>query len=106
MNAIFEIIFFIWSILCLILFFKIWGATNTLDKIHDLLANKLANIEKPTQESVSIKEDETAQMCAKDSLPQSYDKGSDDENSGDKKLILILGIIIVFIVIIILMAAV
>ena len=92
MNIIFEIILFIWSILCLILFFKIWGATNTLDKIHDLLANKLANIEKPTQEIASI-----PQIATADPRPQSpnYEKG-------DKWLILILSIIIMLIVIMIL----
>lgn len=91
-----KIILFIWSILCLILFFKIWGATNTLNEIRDLLVNKLTDIERPTQESASIKEN-IPQISAEDSRPQSpnYEKG-------DKWLILILSIIIMLIAIMIL----
>lgn len=96
MNPIIEIILFIWSILCLILFFKIWGATNRLNEIRDLLANKLTDIERPMQESASIKGN-IPQIPAEDSRPQSqnYEKG-------DKWLILILSIIIILIVIMIL----
>ena len=28
-----EVVAFIWGILCLILFFKIWGACNNIDKL-------------------------------------------------------------------------
>lgn len=40
MEAIFFILALVWSVLCLILFFKLWGMTNDVAEIKKLLQSK------------------------------------------------------------------
>ncbi len=42
-----------WSILCLILFFKIWGMTNDVREIKTLLANKESEKSIPTDNALN-----------------------------------------------------
>ena len=55
MEGFFAVLAIIWSILCLILFFKIWHMTNDVSIIKELLHNNvmiLNNIEKSHKTSV------------------------------------------------------
>lgn len=47
METIFLILAIVWSILCLILFFKIWGMTSDVAEIKELLRNRPLQINTP-----------------------------------------------------------
>lgn len=52
MEALIEIISIIWSVLGIILFFKIWGMTNNVKEIHDwILENKYKNTDHKVENS-------------------------------------------------------
>lgn len=57
METIFLIIALIWSILCLILFFKVWGMTSDVSEIKELLKgisyNKQVSFDETTQQDKS-----------------------------------------------------
>ncbi|MCR4852136.1 MAG: hypothetical protein K5893_00915 [Prevotella sp.] len=58
MNTLFEVLALVWSVLCLILFFKIWGMTNDVKEIRDFLIDckKPETIRKP-EDGVVKRED-------------------------------------------------
>lgn len=41
MEALIVILYIVWGILCLILFFKIWGATNDIAEMKDMMQQYL-----------------------------------------------------------------
>lgn len=51
METIILILAFVWSILCLILFFKIWGMTSDVAEIKELLKNRPIQTSSPEHRS-------------------------------------------------------
>lgn len=55
-NIIFSLIGIVWTICCLVLFFKIWGMTNDVKTIKNILQtipNKTATTNRPSSEDNS-----------------------------------------------------
>lgn len=50
MNTLFEVLALVWSVLCLILFFKIWGMTNDVKELKEYFLNR----DKGSNEFVNI----------------------------------------------------
>ena len=60
MEFVYLLLALIWSILCLILFFKIWGMTNDVREIKDHLLHSQAleqKIASPTPQEVTLSKD-------------------------------------------------
>ncbi len=58
MDVFLSILAIIWSILCLILFFKIWAMTNNVQEIRDFIIDgkKPEEIKKPEEKIIKKKE--------------------------------------------------
>lgn len=67
MEAIFLILAIVWSILCLILFFKIWGMTSDVAEIKELLRNRSLQTNTPEPQNKKA-------STAPESLPISDEK--------------------------------
>jgi hypothetical protein len=60
MEVFLGIIGFVWGILCIILFFKVWGMCNNVSKLLTLLENRGKDDKEP-QQSTKVRHDESRQ---------------------------------------------
>ena len=86
MNTLFEVLALVWSVLCLILFFKIWGMTNDVKEIRDFLIDckKPETIRKP--EDGVVKREDTFEYLG-DSLDELDDLEMKDVNYKKQRII-------------------
>lgn len=57
MEGFIVLVDLIWSILCIILFFKLWSACNNVKRLADKYANEKENISKQGRTTLETRED-------------------------------------------------
>lgn len=62
-TVVFTIIGIVWLVLCIVLFFKVWGMTNDVAKIKDTL-NEWIDIEHPATHNLTETTEPSAENTA------------------------------------------
>ena len=79
MEVLIAFLSIIWSILCLILFFKIWGATNDIAEMKDMMhsfLNNYTNSNRPSQQPVGTVQQSASEVSKKETpTPKIEDLG-------------------------------